>query len=277
MVKVGMYNVLKVVKEVDFGFYLDGDPDEILLPKRYVPEGLKPDDEIEVFIYHDNEQRLIATTARPAGVVGEIVFLEVNEATSFGAFLKWGIMKDLFVPISQQEARMKPGDHRFVKIVIDEQTGRIAATEKIDKFLSNHDLTIQEKDPVDLFILKKTDIGYKAIINGKHLGLLHFNEVFKEMETGDRLKGFVKHIRADNKIDLVAGSRGYAKVSDDEEAILQKLRNGKNYLPFNDKSAPEEIYAEFGISKKTFKMILGSLYKKKLIEFTQTGVKLLEQ
>ncbi len=276
MVKVGVYNVLRVVKEVDFGFYLDGDPDEILLPKRYVPEGLKVDDELEVFVYHDNEQRLIATTARPFGVVGDIVSLEVNETTSFGAFLKWGIMKDIFVPISQQETRMKPGDRRFVKIVIDEQTGRIAATEKIDKFLSNLDVTVKENEQVDLIIYKKTDIGYKAIINSKHLGLLHSNQVFRELEPGDRIKGFVKHIRPDFKIDLVLGSRGYAKVSDEEEDFLQKLRNSNNYLPFNDKSLPEDIYAEFGISKKTFKMILGALYKKRLIEFTQTGVKLLD-
>ena len=277
MVKVGYYNTLRVVKEVDFGFYLDGDPDEILLPKRYVPEGLQVGDEIDVFVYHDNEQRLIATTAKPFGVVGDIVCLEVNETTSFGAFLKWGIMKDLFVPISQQDSRMRPGEKRFVKIVIDEQTGRLAGTEKIDKFLSNYDLTVKENDAVDLIIYKKTDIGYKAIINSKHIGLLHFNEVFKELESGDHLKGFVKHIRPDNKIDLVAGARGYAKVSDEEEEMLQRLRNQNNYLPFNDKSAPEEIYAEFGISKKTFKMILGSLYKKRLIEFTQSGIKLLEQ
>jgi len=274
MVKVGQYNTLKVCKEVDFGVYLDGDGEEILLPKRYVPAGLKIDDEITVFVYYDNEQRLIATTAEPLGVVGDIVMLEVVDTTPHGAFLKWGIMKDLFVPISQQDMRMKPGDRRFVKIYIDEMTGRVTATEKIDKFLSNYELTVTENEPVNLLIYKKTDIGYKAIINNVHLGLLHFSEVFKELYPGDKLKGFIKHIRPDNKIDLAAGLRGYDKVTDEESRVLNLLRENNGYLPYNDKSSPEDIYANFGMSKKTFKMILGALYKKRAITFTQTGIKL---
>ena len=272
-IKIGQYNTLKVVKKLSFGCYVDGGDVEILIPIRFVPETLNVDDEIEVFIYHDNEQKLIATTQKPYGVVGDIVLLEVNETTSFGAFLKWGIMKDLFVPISQQISRMKPGDNRIVKIFIDEQTGRIAATEKIDKFISNYELTVSENENVDLFIYQKTDIGYKAIVNNKHLGVLHYNEVFRELEIGDRVKGFVKQIRPENKIDLVLGGRGYLKVADNEAGILDKLQQNDNYLPFNDKSAPEEIYENFGISKKTFKMILGNLYKQRKIEFTQTGIK----
>ena len=165
MVNVGQYNTLRVVKEVDFGLYLDGGDDEILLPKRYVPEGLQPDDEITVFIYHDNEGRLIATTARPIATVGEIAMMEVADANSTGAFLKWGVMKDVFVPISQQEQRMRPGDKRLVRLFIDEKTGRVTGTEKIDKFLSNYDLTVKDLDPVDLLVFQKTDIGYKVIIN----------------------------------------------------------------------------------------------------------------
>jgi len=276
MVNVGEYNTLKVVKEVDFGMYLDGGTDEILLPKRYVPQGLKVDDEIVVFVYHDNEGRLIATTDKPVATVGEIAMMEVADVTPHGAFLKWGIMKDVFIPISYTERKMKPGDKRLVMLVIDGQTGRVTATEKIDQFLSNLDLTVKENDEVDLVVFQKTDIGYKVIINSKHTGVLHYNEMFRELEPGDRLKGFIKTIRQGNKIDVSPGVKGYTRVKSEEDRILELLRNNSGYLPYNDKSGPDEIYSFFGMSKKTFKMTLGALYKKRLIEFTQTGTKLVE-
>lgn len=276
MVQVGNYNTLKVIKQVDFGFYLDGGADEILLPKRYVPEGLNIDDEITVFIYHDNDGRLIATTAHPIATVGEIAMMEVADVNPAGAFMKWGIMKDVFVPISHQEQRMKKGDKRLVCLFIDEKTGRVTGTEKIDKYLSNYELTVAEHEAVNLVVYQKTDIGYKVIINSKHLGVLHFNEVFKELEIGDKLKGFIKHIRPDNKIDVSPGSIGYTKVPDEESRILALLKENNNYLPYNDKSDPDAIHAYFGMSKKTFKMILGALYKKRLITFTQTGTRLEE-
>ena len=277
MVKVGEYNTLRVVKEVDFGMYLDGGDDEILLPKRYVPAGLKPEDEVTVFIYHDNDGRLIATTDKPYAAVGEIALMEVADANPSGAFVKWGIMKDVFVPISNQEKRMKPGDKRLVRLYIDERTGRVTGTEKIDKFLSNYELTVKEHDPVDLVVYQKTDIGYKVIINSRHMGLLHHNEVFRELEVGEKVKGFVKHIREHNKIDIALGTKGYAKVPDEEQKILTMLKDNNGYLPYNDKSAPEDIYAYFGMSKKTFKMTMGALYKKRLVSFTQTGTKLEEE
>jgi predicted RNA-binding protein (virulence factor B family) len=276
MVSVGQYSTLKVIKEVDFGMYLDGGEDEILLPKRYVPAGLKQGDEITVFIYHDNEQRLIATTLHPVATVGQIAMMEVADANPQGAFLKWGLMKDVFVPVSQQEKRMRPGDKRLVRLFIDEKTGRVTATEKIDKFLSNYELTIKEMDAVDLLVFQKTDIGYKVIINDKHLGVLHFNEVFRDLEIGDKMKGFVKHIRPDNKIDVSPGMKGYTRVPDEENKIISLLQENGGYLPYNDKSGPEAIHAFFGMSKKTFKMTLGALYKKRKITFTQTGTKLEE-
>jgi len=276
MVQVGHYNTLKVIKQVDFGMYLDGGEDEILLPKRYVPEGLEPGSEITVFVYHDNDGRLIATTLHPHAVVGDIAMLEVADVNPSGAFLKWGLMKDVFVPISQQEKRMKPGDRRLVRLFIDEKTGRVTATEKIDKYLSNYELSVKENDPVSLLIYQKTDIGYKVIINSKHLGVMHFNEVFKEYETGDKLNGFVKHIRPDNKIDVSPGVKGYTRVVGEEEKILSLLEQNNGYLPYNDKSGPDDIHAFFGMSKKTFKMTLGALYKKRKISFTQTGTKLEE-
>jgi len=277
MVNIGQYNTLKVVKEVDFGMYLDGGTDEILLPKRYVPKDLKVDDELEVFIYHDNEGRLVATTAKPIATVGEIAMMEVADANDSGAFVKWGIMKDVFVPISQQERRMRPGDKRLVYLFIDQKTGRVTGTEKIDKYLSNYELSIKEGDSVTVLVYQKTEIGYKVIINSKHLGVLHYNEVFKELEVGDKANGFIKTIRPGNKIDVSLGSKGYARIPDEEQHILTLLQNNNGYLPYNDKSAPEDIYEFFGMSKKTFKMALGGLYKKRQIIFTQTGTKLVEE
>jgi uncharacterized protein len=276
MVKVGNYNTLKVVKKVDFGMYLDGGGEEILLPKRYVPEGLESGDEITVFVYHDNEGRLIATTLHPFAEVGDIAMMEVADVNPSGAFLKWGLMKDVFVPVSQQEKRMKVGDKRLVRLFIDEKTGRVTATEKIDKYLSNYELSVKEMEPVHLLVYQKTDIGYKVIINSRHLGVLHFNEVFKEYEIGDKLDGFVKHIRPDNKIDVSPGVKGYTRVMGEEEKILSLLQQNNGYLPYNDKSGPDDIHAFFGMSKKTFKMTLGALYKKRKITFTQTGTKLEE-
>jgi len=274
MVQAGQYNTLRVVKEVDFGMYLDGGEDEILLPKRYVPKDLKPDDEITVFVYHDNDGRLIATTLKPIATVGEIAMMEVADVNPHGAFMKWGLMKDVFVPISQQEKRMKPGDKRLVRLFIDEKTGRVTGTEKIDKYISNYELTVADNDTVDLVVYQKTDIGYKVIINSKHMGVLHFNEVFKDLNIGDKARGYIKHIRTDNKIDVSMGTKGYQKVPEEEQKIINLLKENNDYLPYNDKSEPEAIYAFFGMSKKTFKMTLGALYKKRMISFTQTGTKL---
>lgn len=276
MTEAGKYHTLKVLREADFGVFLDDGDAGILLPKRYVPDGLKPGDEITVFVYHDNDGRLIATTDKPVAVVGEMAGMEVASVTPHGAFLKWGIMKDVFVPVSNMERRMRPGEVRLIKLYIDEQTGRVTGTEKIDKFLSNYKLTVSENDEVDLLVMGKTDIGYKVIVNNKHIGLLHYNEVYSDLEPGDKLKGFVKAIRPGNKIDVSPGVRGYERVKSEEEKIMETLRNNSGYIPFNDKSDPEEIYARFGMSKKTFKMTLGALYKKRLISFTQTGTKLVD-
>ena len=188
MIEVGDYNVLKVLRETDFGFYLDDGAEGILLPKRFVPEGLKVGDEIKVFIYHDSEGRLIATTQHPKGVVGDIVKLKAVTVTNQGAFLDWGLMKDIFVPKSKQLSGMRQGAEYLVKIYIDEQTGRVAATEKIEPFLSNENLTVKEKDIVDLVVYRRTDIGYVVIINNQHTGVLHSNEIYQNITVGDKSK-----------------------------------------------------------------------------------------
>lgn len=268
-----MYNTLRVVKAVDFGLYLDGEPDEILLPKRYVPEGLEPGDTVKVFIYHDNEGRLIATTAHPVAAVGDFALMEVADVNRTGAFLKWGIMKDVFLPLSLQKGPVDKGDWLLVRLFIDERTGRVTASEKVETFLSNRELTIKEKDTVDLIIYRKTEIGYNVIINNQHMGLLHANEVFRPLEFGEKTTGFIKKIREDLKIDVVLGAVGYTRVQDEGTKIMDLLVANSGYLPFNDKSDPESIYEQFGMSKKTFKMTLGALYKQRKIEFTTTGIK----
>jgi uncharacterized protein len=200
--------------------------------------------------------------------------MEAVAINASGAFMKWGIMKDVFVPVSQMHSRMVVGGSYFVLPFIDERTGRVTGTEKIDRHLSNNDLTTQEGDEVDLLVFQKTELGYKVIVNNKHLGLLHGNEVFRPLAIGERDRGFVKHIRPDSKIDVSLGQKGYSKVVGEEGRLLDLLKKHNGYLPYNDKSDPEQIYQFFGTSKKVFKMTIGSLYKKQLITFTESGIQL---
>jgi predicted RNA-binding protein (virulence factor B family) len=277
MIKTGEYNQLKVLRLVEFGVYLDDGKDGILLPKRFVPAGTKEGDELKVFVYHDGEDRLIATTQEPKGILGDIVKLRAVSVTEQGAFLDWGLMKDLFVPKSQQLQKMLPNGEYLVKIVLDEQTGRLAATERIDPFLSNENLTVKEKDIVQLTVYRRTDIGYLVIINNLHTGVLHFNEIYRRITSGDRFTGFIKKIYPDtNNIDVAAGKPGYNRVEDEGEKVMRLLKENGGYLPYYDKSDPEEIYAFFAMSKKTFKMTIGNLYKQKKISLEKTGIKLLE-
>ena len=277
MVKMGEYNVLKVIKEKQMGFFLDDGDIGILLPTRFVPPSTKIGDELKVFLYHDGEDRPIATTQQPYGVLGDIVKLKVISVTPHGAFLDWGLMKDLFIPRSKQVSFMRTGGEYLVKIVMDEQTGRLAATEKIEFFLSNEVLTVKEKEDVDLLVYRKSDLGYVVIINNKHTGLLHFNEVYRNIEIGDRFPGFIKNILPENKINVAAGKSGYERVEGETEKVIRLLKENDGYLPYHDKSSPEDIYTFFAMSKKTFKMTTGNLYKQHKLEFTKTGIKLIEE
>jgi predicted RNA-binding protein (virulence factor B family) len=273
MIKVGEYNTLPVARGFDFGLYLGEGKDVVLLPKRFVPPGVEVGDTLKVFVYHDSEDRLIATTQQPFGIVGDIVNLKVVSVTKQGAFMDWGLMKDLFVPKSKQLEGMRVGGNYIVKIYLDEQTGRVAASEKIEQFLSNEQLTVKELEPVDLIVYRRTDIGYVVIINKLHTGVLHFNDIYQEIQVGDSLKGYVKNIREENKIDVGVGKVGYQRVEDETDKVMRLLQENNGYLPYNDKSSPEDIYSFFGMSKKTFKMTTGNLYKNKKIVFTQTGIK----
>ncbi len=278
MVKTGEWNSLKVLRIVDFGVYLDDGGEGILLPKRFVVGSPQAGDLLNVFVYHDSEDRLIATTQTPKVTLGGIAKLDCVSVTPQGAFLDWGLMKDIFVPRSHQLTKMIPRGAYLIKIVMDEKTGRLIATEKVESFLSNDNLTVQEKEEVKLTVFRRTDIGYLMIINDKHTGVLHFNEIYRSISTGDSFKGFIKKIHPETgNIDVAAGKPGYQRVEDESERVIRLLYENNGYLPFYDKSDPDEIYDFFGMSKKTFKMTIGNLYKKRKINLEKTGIRLISQ
>ena len=277
-INVGQFNLMRVDRKVDFGFYMDDGGEGILLPKRFVPSGLQIGDTISVFVYHDSDNRLIATTQEPYAVVGDIAALKVVEVTSQGSFLDWGLMKDLFVPVSQQLSTMRLGGKYLVKLYIDAQTGRVAATEKIDKQISNEILTVKEGQKVKIQVYRETEIGYVVIVNQVHQGLVYKNEVFTHLHIGQFIdEAFVKKIREDNKLDIGLGKQGGEKLADDNQKIMNLLKSHKGFLPYHDKSAPDDIYAFFGMSKKAFKMNIGMLYKLKLISIEEDGIHLISE
>jgi len=277
-INVGQFNLMRVDRKVDFGFYMDDGGEGILLPKRFVPSGLQIDDTISVFVYHDSDNRLIATTQEPFAVVGDIAALKVVEVTSQGAFLDWGLMKDVFVPVSQQLSTMRLGGKYLVKLYIDAQTGRVAATEKIDKQISNDILTVKEGEKVKIQVYRESEIGYVVIVNQVHQGLVYKNEVFTHLHIGQFIdEAFIKKIREDNKLDIGLGKQGGEKLADDNQKIMSLLKSHKGFLPYHDKSAPDDIYAFFGMSKKAFKMNVGMLYKLKLISIEEDGIHLIPE
>jgi predicted RNA-binding protein (virulence factor B family) len=276
MTEIGKINHLYVVKEVDFGIYLDGgDLGEILMPKRYVPEGTQPEDMIDAFIYLDSEDRLVATTEKPMAMVEEFALLEVVSVTPVGAFLNWGLPKDLFVPFREQRQPMEEGKKYLVYVYVDVNSKRIAASSKIEHYLDNLPIDYDEGEEVDLIIVNETNLGYNAIIDNSHLGVIYKNEVFQPLNPGDKLPGFIKKIRTDGKIDLSLVKAGYEKISEFADRIISELEKHKGFLPLTDKSTPEEIYKVFKFSKKNFKASIGALYKKRMIALEENGIRLL--
>ena len=274
-IELGKFNKLKVVKSVDFGLYLDGaDDGEILLPLRYVPEGAQVGDELDVFLYLDNEERLVATTQTPLIQVGQFGYLEVKWVNQYGAFLDWGLMKDLFVPFREQKMRMVQGKKYIVYCYQDEESFRLVASAKVEKFLSAEQPDYLPDQEVEILIQQKTDLGFKAIIENKHSGLLYDSEVFTPLRTGMRLKAFVKQVRQDGKIDLMLQKPGPRKVDDFAETLLNYIRDHKGHTSFTDKSDADDIYQTFGVSKKTFKKAIGELYKMRLITLHPDGISL---
>ena len=273
--EIGKINKLKVVKTVSFGAYLDGgDGLEILLPARYVPDTCREGDEVDVFIYHDNEGRLIATTVRPLATVGEFQRMQVKDVSEVGAFLEWGIMKDLLVPFREQKMPMKKGKWYVVYVYLDNVTNRIVASARIDRFLDNIPPHYVHNQEVDMMMTEETEIGYKVIINHLHWGLLYHNEVYRGLVKGEKLKGYIKEVRDDDKIDVSMHKLGYEKVDGIALQILDALNNNRGYLPLHDKSDAGEIYSLLSCSKKSFKKAIGALYRQKLISLEEAGIRL---
>ena len=274
-IELGKFNQLEVVKQVDFGMYLDGGEEgEILLPTRYVPEDCKVGDWLNVFLYLDNEERLIATTLTPLVQVGEFACLEVSWVNQFGAFLNWGLMKDLFVPFSEQKMKMQVGNKYVIHAYIDDESFRIVASAKVDRYLSKEKAPYQPGEEVNILIWQKTDLGFKAIIENMYSGLLYDSEIFQTLHTGDTLKEYIKQVREDGKIDLILQKPGFEKVDDFSKTLYHYIADHGGRIGLNDKSPAEEIYDVFGVSKKTFKKAVGDLYKKRLILLHEDGIEL---
>lgn len=275
MADLGRMNRLIVSKLVDFGVYLNSDNyGEILLPRKYVPEGCEVGDTLTVFVHKDSEDRIIATTLQPKGLVGDFACLDVSDVNKYGAFMDWGLEKDLFVPFKEQKKRMFKGQKYTVFIFVDNVTDRILASSKTGKFLEAPRGKIKESEEVSILVEDEIEIGYSAIIENYYSGMIYKNEVFQDIKIGDRLRAFVKKIRPDGLVDLSLQKQGHTRAEPLAEQIMQKLRTQGGFMPLNNKSSPEQIQKLFGCSKKTFKIAIGSLYKQRFIEITDTGIKL---
>jgi predicted RNA-binding protein (virulence factor B family) len=277
MAQIGRINKLKIKRKRDYGAHLDGgESGDIILPKRYVPVQGRAGDEVEVFVYVNKEGRLRASTQKPYATVGQFAKLRAVANTPSGTFLDWGLQKDLLVPKKEQHARMEEGKSYVVFIFLDEKN-RITASTKLDKFLGLQPPEYDEGQEVDLIIYDITDLGHKAIVNNAHGGMIYKNEVFQKLHLGQELKGYIKKIREDGKIDLRLQQSGYQKVDDISRAILKTIKKHGNRIAVTDKSPPEDIYALFGVSKKVFKQAIGALYKKRLITMDAKGIKLVRE
>lgn len=277
MVEIGKINKLKIVKNSDFGLFLDGGDDgEILLPRRYVPADYDIDGELEVFIYVDSEDRLIATTETPLAKVGEFACLRVVSLSSVGAFLDWGLTKDLFLPFAEKTRALRVGENCLVYLYLD-NTGRICASMRVDRYIDKTPGGYTVGQSVNLIIARTTDLGINAIINERHWGILFSNEVFERVYPGQKMQGYIKQIREDGKIDLTLHKTGTAGADDIGEKILRALKDEDGYLEINDKTSAEIIYEYFGVSKKKYKIALGNLYKKRLITVDDDGIRLVPQ
>ena len=272
--ELGRFNRLTIARRADHGLYLSGGPEDILLPNRYVPEGAKEGDEIDVFVYLDNEERLIATTETPKAQVGDFAWLQVAWVNNHGAFLDWGLMKDLFVPFREQKMKMQKGKSYLVHLHIDPDTYRIMASAKVERYLSTDFPPYHGGDEVDILVWQKTDLGFKVIVDNRFAGLLFDDEIFRSLHSGDSLKAYVKQVRPDGKIDLSLQKKGQKAVHDFSDILLEHLQQNGGFTPLGDKSPAEEIYALFGVSKKVFKKAVGDLYKQRLITIEPEGVRL---
>lgn len=277
MIAIGQYNELRILRHTSVGLYLgDEFGEDVLLPNKYCPEKYEIDDVLNVFVYLDSSERKIATNLTPKILLHEFAFLRVTAVEAVGAFMDWGLEKGLMVPFKEQRQKMELGRWYVVYLDVDTKTNRLFASNKIDKFLKNETENLTEGDMVSIIILQKTDLGFSVIVNNRYKGLVYDNEIYKSINVGDRLDGYVKKIREDGKLDISLQPIGYLKFNDANcELVYQTLQVNNGFLPMSDKSSPEEIYSEFGISKKAFKKSIGALYKEKKINIEKDGIRLI--
>lgn len=278
MIELGKFNTLKILRDTDPGLFLGDDEDnEVLLPNRYVPADFKIDDFLDVFVYLDNEERLVAVTDTPYIKKGEFALLRCNAVNEYGAFLDWGMVKELFCPFREQAFKMKKGGWYLVYCYLDEKSDRLVASSKTNRFLDNSVLSVALYDEVDLIVSHPSDIGMNVIVNKRHLGLIFKGDIFKDLSIGDRLKGIVKKIRPGNKIDIGLAQIGYRNIEPSAQALLELINDHDGFLNLTDKSSPEAIKSVVQMSKKSFKKAVGALYKKRLIRLESDGIYLVKK
>lgn len=284
MLEIGKYNTLTILRDTKVGLFLgdpENDPDgvhDVLLPNKYVPKVFEIGEELIVFVYLDHEQRPVATTLVPYILLNEFALLRVNYINNVGAFMDWGMEKDILVPFKEQARPMEKGKRYLVYLYLDTQTNRLVASSKTNQFLSNEKLTVEKGEEVDLIVSHITDMGINVIINERHKGLLYKDEVYDDsIRTGDRMRGYIKNIRPDNKIDVALQPQGVESIEPNADKILSELRASRGFLRLNDNSHPEDIKTVLKMSKKSFKKAIGSLYKEKLIEIKEDGIYLVKE
>jgi uncharacterized protein len=277
MIEIGKYNTLQIARSTKVGLYLTDGKTDILLPNKYIPNTFEIGEDITVFVYLDHEERPVATTLEPYIFLNEFALLRVNYVNQVGAFMNWGMEKDLFVPFKEQARTMEQGKRYLIYMYLDEKTNRLVGSSKTNQFLTNENITVENGEEVDLIVSHITDVGINVIINEKHKGLLYKNEVYDDLRTGDRIVGFIKHIRPDGKIDVSITRLGFEKIEPSAQNILDELKASRGFLRLNDDSHPEDIKTVLKMSKKTFKKAIGTLYKQKLIEIKEDGIYLVKE
>ncbi len=278
MMNIGKWNTLKALRSTDHGFYLiDEEQNEVLLPNKYIPEGFAEGTEIDVFLYRDSEDRLVATTETPLAELHEFAVLEVTEVNKIGAFADWGLEKELLIPFSEQKMRLYPGKKCVLYVKLDEKTQRLLGTTRIERYLEREDVELEQGQEVDLLICEPTEIGMQVIINNKYIGLLYDNELFQAVIPGEHVTGYVKHVRPDKKVDVMLQKPGYEHVEPAAEKVLQALKMNNGFLALTDKSDPVVILARLEMSKKTFKKAIGGLYKQQLVRLEEDGIYLSQE
>jgi len=278
MIEIGKINTLTILRETTVGLYLgDEDRNDVLLPNSFIKDNYKVGDKLDVFIYNDSEDRIIATTKTPYAKINEFAYLRVVSVSEVGAFMDWGLEKDLLVPFSEQKHKMSEDNFYVVYIYLDEVTNRIVASNKIDKFIDNENLQLEEGQKVDLIVYEESPLGFSCIINGAHKGLIYHNDIYKDVYIGDEMEGFVKTIREDKLIDISFQKSGFKNVLDSTEVVMEYLIKNNGFLSLHDKSTPEEISIRLSMSKATFKKAIGILYRHRKVLIKPDGVYLVKE